>query len=188
VSMSNSIPNIANIAADFMGQFHGRHMILFAGKSTLDKDLEGVVSPLPWSCIITSRSDGAFSNSFIVNDRQVKDFYRPEEVPSRPLNKVGILPILHICGDTQTIDDDIREELSLIGQTVEEYQNDKMNEIQSLNITNFPSDRKQYMYVGLDEMSIQRYDYFTNHCVFKGKLDCKESYVVLNGTQLYFRI
>lgn len=127
--MSNSIPNIANIAADFMGQFHGRHMILFAGKSTLDKDLEGVVSTLPWSCIITSRSDGAFSNSFIVNDRQVKDFYRPEEVPSRPLNKVGILPILHICGDTQTIDDDIREELSLIGQTVEEYQNDKMNEM-----------------------------------------------------------
>lgn len=60
--------------------------------------------------------------------------------------------------------------------------------IQTLNITKFPANCKQYMYLGLDEMSLQSYDYFSGHCVYTGSIDCKESYVIINNKQYKFRI
>ena len=127
--MSTNNPNIANLAADFMGLFHGRHMILFAGRKTNDSDFSNLISELPWSCVITSRTDSAFGDNFIVNDRRPREYTKPADVPSRPLSKQGELPILRISGMVEQLDDEVIEELALTGQTVEEYLLDKTREM-----------------------------------------------------------
>ena len=67
--------NIAYLGAEFMGQFHGKHMILFAGTNTTEQDLKSIAG-LSWSCVITSRTDDSFGDSFVVGERKPKESSR----------------------------------------------------------------------------------------------------------------
>lgn len=125
--MSN--PNIAYIAASFMEQFHSRHMILFVGKGISEDTINEHITKLPWSCVVTSRTDGSFGNSFLGTGRIVREWLRPSEVPSRPLNKQGELSILRIMGMNEPLDEDEVEIIELTGQTEEEYRLEKARDM-----------------------------------------------------------
>lgn len=131
MSLQEKEIELTALAAEFMGQFHGRHLILFAGAETT-REVISALSACPWSCIFTSRTDSSFGESFAVNGRTVKEYCPSDNIPVRPLNTQGELPVLRIFGLEGNDEKDIQEELELTGQTVEDYRNTQAVKILNL--------------------------------------------------------
>lgn len=122
MSPQEDLLNQTVLAANFMGQFNGRHLILFAGLGA-SQELLQTLSRCQWSCVLTSRTDDNFGDIFAANGRIVQEYSAPNDIPVRPLSKQGSLPILRLFGLGDDIGDEIQTELELTGQTIQDYQN-----------------------------------------------------------------
>ena len=80
----------------FFRSFNCNPMILFVGRHISDEELK-LVADCPWSCVMTSRTDAAFSTYFKKAERSVQEYTTRAEIPARPLNREK-LPILRLCG------------------------------------------------------------------------------------------
>lgn len=120
---------IANSAANFMGQFHGRHMILFVGQNTSEHDLKEYYAKMSWSCIVTSRNDNTTGNCFLTNDRVVNEVLQPNGILARPLSNKGELAILRLMGMNEPLSDEEQENIELMGLTEDEYKLEKARDM-----------------------------------------------------------
>jgi hypothetical protein len=95
--MKNSTQTKNETAYKLYNNFRSNYIILFVGKNARDKDLPKEICSLPWSCVITSRTDEAFGGMFYNESRSPKQYGPYEKIPSRPLDRFR-LPVLRIFG------------------------------------------------------------------------------------------
>ena len=95
--MGDSAFEQRKLANSFFRNFNCNPMILFAGRGLSREDLE-VIAGCPWSCVITSRTDAAFSACFAQKEnRAPREYTSRGEIPAKPLSR-GNLPILRLFG------------------------------------------------------------------------------------------
>jgi hypothetical protein len=94
------------IASKLLSSFHSNHMVLFVGRDMKDNEIIDEIASLPWSCIVTSRTDEGFSSLFSTKDRTPREYCTFSEIPSRPLDR-SKLPILRLFGIGKAEDDEL---------------------------------------------------------------------------------
>lgn len=95
--MEETLINQRKLADSFFRNFNCNPMILFVGKSIHQEALK-LIASYPWSCVITTKTDLAFSGYFAKEGtRTPKEYTSRSEIPAKPLNR-GNLPILRLLG------------------------------------------------------------------------------------------
>lgn len=93
--------NLKKISNAFYGGFKTNHVILYVGQNASEADFNDEIANCPWSCVITTRKDAAFSSRFATAERQPKEICSVDELPSKPLDrkKLNILRLFGIEGE-----------------------------------------------------------------------------------------
>lgn len=103
-------------ASEIQSAFNCSHGILYVGCGITDEELKDHISNLPWSCVITSRTDSQFSGLF-ANERRIPREYTDDSVSATLLNRKN-MPILRLFGiDGEKTDDyhaELMEELGFV--------------------------------------------------------------------------
>jgi len=92
--MSESLKNLED---SFYRKFNLNHVILYVGQNAIEENLEEQIASCPWSCIITSRRDSAFSSCFASGDRQPQEICSVDNLTSVVLQRKRP-PVLRLFG------------------------------------------------------------------------------------------
>ena len=143
--------------SDLYSGFNCNPMMLYIGKNISDNDLEQYILKLPWSCIITSRSDSDFMSLLSSQSKKMR-IYTPlstEKFPSSIIEKEYI-SIFRIFGEDEDDDDPdgIRDDmLSIFGEDDNDV-NDKLEKACEMLKTLLPKcldGLTQIVFVGYDD-------------------------------------
>lgn len=85
------------IVARLFNSFNSNRMILFVGKDASEKELRSDICELPWSCIVTSRSEEDFGERFVTELRTTRQYCSKEDLPPHLFNRKE-LPIIRLYG------------------------------------------------------------------------------------------
>lgn len=145
--------------SDLYSSFSCNPVILYIGKNISDNDLQQYILKLPWSCIITSRSDGEFMSLLSSQSKKIR-IYTPtstEKFPSSPIEKdyISIFRIFGEDGENDDTDGMSAAMLSIFGEddndASDKYKLDNACEMLRILIPKCLDGLTQIIFVGYDD-------------------------------------
>lgn len=100
--------NEDQIMSSFFQNFTRGNAVLFVGKGASEADLTPEVCELPWSCIVTDRTEENFSARFVTDTRRPKEYCSAGELPSNLFNRnnLAVIRLFGVDGRQEEEDGD----------------------------------------------------------------------------------
>lgn len=105
------------LVSDLKQSFNINNMVLFAGVGTTRDELTEEICSLPWSCVVTTRRDEGFRNSFVNEGRRPKEYCSVSELPPKLFDRTS-LPIIRLFG--LEVEDEPDEDYELLEERQED--------------------------------------------------------------------